>query len=90
MLVVDGTVDGTPLVRFLPADRVLKAAFFGASALALALIGGAMFGPATLRPTLIVFTVLVVLMAVGAKAGSRRIWLLLSVINNLALILFFK
>ena len=74
----------------LPRDTVLRAAFIGSLALAAALIAGALFGPATLRPTLIVFSMLVLLMALGAKAGSRRIWLFISVVNNLALLLFFK
>ena len=34
--------------------------------------------------------VLVLLMALGALCSSRRIWLLISVVNNLALLLFFK
>src|SRR5476649_2518426 len=33
------------------ADPILRAAFLGSAALALVLIGGALFGPATLRPT---------------------------------------
>src|SRR6266487_3382754 len=33
---------------------------------------------------------LVLLMALGALYSSRRIWLLISVVNNLALLLFFK
>src|SRR5439155_1224767 len=34
--------------------------------------------------------VLVLLMALGALLSSRRIWLLISLVNNLALLLFFK
>jgi D-alanyl-lipoteichoic acid acyltransferase DltB (MBOAT superfamily) len=73
-----------------PGDRVLKTAFVAASVLALLLIVGALAGPATLRPTCAVFAVLVLLMAVGARLGSRRIWLFISLVNNLALLLFFK
>lgn len=73
-----------------PIDRVLKVAFAGAALIALGLIGFAIAGPPTLRPTLIAFTVLVSLMAVGAWLSSRRVWLGISIINNLALLLFFK
>jgi len=55
------------------ADPVLRAAFFGSTALALGLIGGAWAGPATLRPTCLVFSALVLLMAAGAWSASRRI-----------------
>jgi D-alanyl-lipoteichoic acid acyltransferase DltB (MBOAT superfamily) len=72
------------------ADPVLRAAFFGSTALTLGLIGGAWAGPATLRPTCLVFSALVLLMAAGAWSASRRIWLLISLVNNLALLLFFK
>lgn len=71
-------------------DRLLKAAFAGAVVAALAIMAGAIFGPPTLRPTLIGAEVLMLLMASGALFGSRRIWLLVSVVNNLALLLFFK
>ena len=73
-----------------PADLVLRSALFISGALTLALIGCAWVGPATLRPTSLAFAVLVLLMALGALFGSRRIWLLISLINNLALLLFFK
>ena len=42
------------------------------------------------RTTLIAFAVLVSLMAVGSLMGSRRLWLLISLFNNLFLLLFFK
>lgn len=73
-----------------PRDPVLKAALLVSTLLALLLTGGAWAGPETLRPTLVVFAILVLLMAVGARLGSRRIWLLISLVNNLALLLFFK
>jgi D-alanyl-lipoteichoic acid acyltransferase DltB (MBOAT superfamily) len=71
-------------------DGVLKTAVAVFSGLFLALVVFAVAGPATLRPTAVVFAALVLLMAVGAFFGSRRIWLLISLINNLALLLFFK
>ena len=43
-----------------------------------------------MRPALIGLSVLVLLMALGALLSSRRIWLIISVFNNLALLLFFK
>jgi D-alanyl-lipoteichoic acid acyltransferase DltB (MBOAT superfamily) len=72
------------------ADPVLRGTFCGSTALALGLIGAAWAGPATLRPTLLALAVLVLLMAVGAWFASRRIWLVISLVNNLALLLFFK
>jgi D-alanyl-lipoteichoic acid acyltransferase DltB (MBOAT superfamily) len=71
-------------------DRVLKSAFIGASLATSACLTMALVGPPTLRPTLAALGVLVFLMALGALFRSRRIWLLISVVNNLALLLFFK
>jgi D-alanyl-lipoteichoic acid acyltransferase DltB (MBOAT superfamily) len=76
--------------RATPRDPVLKAAFLLSSGLALGLAGAAVAGPPTLRPTSLVFAALVLLMAVGAFVGSRRMWLVISIVNNLALLLFFK
>ena len=72
------------------ADPVLKGAFVGASALAVVLLGAAVWGPASLRPTLCGAEGLTLLMALGARVGSREIWLGVSLVNNLALLLFFK
>jgi D-alanyl-lipoteichoic acid acyltransferase DltB (MBOAT superfamily) len=73
-----------------PQDRVLRAAFAVSAVLTLLLVAGAAAGPATLRPTCAVFALLVLLMAIGAGLGNRRIWLIISLVNNLALLLFFK
>ncbi len=73
-----------------PDDRVLKAALYISSGIGLLFIIGAAAGPASLRPTCTVFAALVLLMALGAKLGSRKTWLVISLINNLALLLFFK
>ena len=43
-----------------------------------------------LRPMLLGAEALTLLMALGALFGSRKIWLLVSLVNNLALLLFFK
>ncbi len=71
-------------------DRTLRwsLAAFGSAAAALAV--GAVVGPAALRPTLLAFTTLVGLMALGAALADRRMWLLISLFNNLFLLLFFK
>ena len=71
-------------------DPVLKMAFFLSAGLTAALAGAAVAGPATLRPASLFFAVLVLLVALGALLGNRRIWLLISIVNNLALLLFFK
>lgn len=76
--------------RALPGDKVLKAALYISMVLSLFLILGAVLGSLSLRPTCAVFAILVMLMAVGAKLGSRRTWLIISLVNNLALLLFFK
>jgi alginate O-acetyltransferase complex protein AlgI len=76
--------------RSLPRDRVLRAAFVVSSLLTLALGAAALAGPASLRPAFVTFAALVFLMAAGAWLGSRRVWLLISLVNNLALLLFFK
>ncbi len=73
-----------------PRDPVLKLAFIASSCLALALGAGAVFGPPSLHATCAAFTFLVALMALGAWLSSRRLWLFISIFNNLALLLFFK
>ena len=71
-------------------DKLLKTAFLCAVVNAAAILAGVLWGPATLRPTLLGAEVLLLLMALGALLGSRKIWLLVSLVNNLALLLFFK
>jgi alginate O-acetyltransferase complex protein AlgI len=78
------------LTRFQFGDRVLQIAFVIAAMLTLGSIITALAGPPTLRPTMELFGVLAFLMALGALLSSRKIWLLISLINNLALLLFFK
>src|SRR5262249_20581815 len=78
------------LTRLHFEDRVLKFAFIGAASLTTCSLGMALVGPKTLRPTMVALSVLVFLMALGALLSSRRIWLLISLVNNLALLLFFK
>ncbi|MCP5518478.1 MAG: MBOAT family protein [Verrucomicrobiales bacterium] len=71
-------------------DPVLKRAFVIAGLAAVGAGGGAMAGPATLRPTLIACAVILALVAVGAFSGHRRTWLVVSLANNLAILAFFK
>jgi alginate O-acetyltransferase complex protein AlgI len=78
------------LARFQFGDWVLKTAFLGASALTLLAFALCIWGPPTLRPTMALLGSICLLMALGALLSSRKIWLLISLINNLALLLFFK
>ncbi len=78
------------LLRLEFGDRVLKFAFLGAVIGALGILILAGVGPRTLRPAMAGLSVLVLLVGLGALYSSRRIWLLISVVNNLALLLFFK
>lgn len=78
------------LLRLDFGDRLLKLAFLGAVLAAVGLLGLAWLGPASLRPALGLLGVMVMLMALGALLSSRRTWLLISLVNNLALLLFFK
>ena len=78
------------LTRLQFEDRVLKFAFLGAVLATLGIVSMALVGPKTLRPTMAGFGVLVLLMGLGALYSSRRIWLLISLVNNLALLVFFK
>jgi alginate O-acetyltransferase complex protein AlgI len=71
-------------------DRVLQRAYLVSLGAALGIVAGALGGPATLRPSLAALSGLVLLMGLGALLSNRRIWLFISVINNLALLLFFK
>src|SRR5579883_1404953 len=76
------------LTRWRFDDRVLKFAFLLALAAAVGILALALFGPRTLRPAMTLFGALVLLMAAGALYSSRKIWLLISLVNNLALCCF--
>ena len=78
------------LTRLRFDDRVLKVAFLGSVLAALGILVLALVGPHTLRPTMAGLGMLVLLMGLGALYSSRKIWLLISLVNNLALLLFFK
>ncbi|MEI7728094.1 MAG: MBOAT family O-acyltransferase [Verrucomicrobiota bacterium] len=78
------------LTRLRFDDPVLKWAFIGSVVAAVGILGVAAVGPGTLRPTLGLLGVIVLLMALGSLFSSRRTWLVISLVNNLALLLFFK
>ena len=78
------------LTRLQFDEPVLKAAFLGTGAATLGSLALALAGPRTLRPTMAGLSVLLLLMALGALYRSRKIWLFISLVNNLALLLFFK
>jgi len=78
------------LLRLQFNDTVLKAAFLGCATATIGIVLLAVFGPKTLRPTMGLLGLIVLLMGLGALYSSRRIWLVISLVNNLALLLFFK
>ncbi len=78
------------LLRLRFEDRVLKGALVVSATATLGSLAMAIAGPRTLRPTMFVLGFILLLMALGALYSSRKIWLLISLVNNLALLLFFK
>ncbi len=78
------------LTRLRFQDRFLLVGFVTSSLAALGLLAVALAGPLTLRPAMLGFDLIMLLMALGALFSSRRIWLIISLVNNLALLLFFK
>jgi alginate O-acetyltransferase complex protein AlgI len=78
------------LTRLDFGDQLLRIAFLFAAVLTLSALVLVMVGPLTLRPTMALLGLICLLMALGALLSSRKIWLLISLVNNLALLLFFK
>jgi D-alanyl-lipoteichoic acid acyltransferase DltB (MBOAT superfamily) len=78
------------LTRLRFDDWVLKTAFIVSSAATLGLGAMALAGPSSLRPTMALLSLILLLMALGSLFSSRKIWLVISLFNNLALLLFFK
>lgn len=72
------------------SDPALKLAFQFSMAGFLASGGAAIAGPRTLWPMMAGLAVIFGLMALGSWQANRRIWLMISLINNLALLVFFK
>ena len=71
-------------------DPVMKVAFVITTAGTLLSLGMAQAGPGTLRPTMAMAALILLLMAVGAFFCSRRTWLVVSIVNNFAILVFFK
>jgi D-alanyl-lipoteichoic acid acyltransferase DltB (MBOAT superfamily) len=71
-------------------DPVMKLAFLVTAGGTLASLGMALAGPNTLRPTMAMASLILLLMAVGAFFCSRRTWLVVSIANNFAILVFFK
>jgi D-alanyl-lipoteichoic acid acyltransferase DltB (MBOAT superfamily) len=71
-------------------DPVMKAAFLVTAAGTVASLGLTLAGPGTLRPTMAVASLIFLLMTVGAFFCSRRTWLVVSIVNNFAILAFFK
>src|SRR5580704_6763982 len=86
-------VDGPPpanLAERRAPDPVLRMAQVVSGLLTATLVAAAFLAPIHWRPACTAFAVLVSLMAIGSFVGDRRIWLFISIFNNLALLLFFK
>jgi alginate O-acetyltransferase complex protein AlgI len=78
------------LTRLRFDDGLLQTAFVVSTLAVLTTLGTALAGPKTLGPAMVVLALIFLLMALGALLSSRRIWLVISLVNNLALLLFFK
>ncbi|MHC1766478.1 MAG: MBOAT family protein [Verrucomicrobiia bacterium] len=78
------------LTRLRFDDWVLRSAFLVSAVATLILATAAVAGPVTLRPTMALLSLIFLLMALGALLSSRKTWLVISLFNNLALLLFFK
>jgi D-alanyl-lipoteichoic acid acyltransferase DltB (MBOAT superfamily) len=78
------------LTRLRFDDLVMKLAFVITSVGTAISLAMALAGPSTLRPTMAMATLIMFLMAVGAFFCSRRTWLVVSIVNNFAILAFFK
>ncbi len=72
-----------------PTDPWLRCSAVVALGLALSFAGFS-FVAGSWRAAVLLLAALVFLMALGAWLASRRIWLIISLVNNLTLLLFFK
>ena len=87
----NGTLRATrPTSPFRFGDRILLSAFLVSTVLTVLCVILAFFGPGTLRPTMTLFILICFMMALGAFPKSRKTWLIVSIVNNLALLIFFK
>jgi D-alanyl-lipoteichoic acid acyltransferase DltB (MBOAT superfamily) len=71
-------------------DGVMRIAFIVTALGTVLSISMALTGPHTLRPTMAMASLILLLMAVGAFWCSRRTWLVVSIVNNFAILVFFK
>lgn len=71
-------------------DRVMKVAFLTTGMSTLVSLAMMLAGPRTLRPTLAMAALILSFMAAGAFFCSRRTWLVISIVNNFAILAFFK
>ena len=71
-------------------DAVMKARLRHHSRRHACVPGNGPGGTHTLRPTMAMAALILLLMAVGAFFCSRRTWLVVSIVNNLAILAFFK
>jgi D-alanyl-lipoteichoic acid acyltransferase DltB (MBOAT superfamily) len=78
------------LTRLRFEDTAMRAAFLITATGTVATLGLAAAGPATLRPTMAMASLILCLMTVGAFFCSRRTWLVVSIVNNFAILAFFK
>src|SRR5204863_1844543 len=70
------------LTRMQFDDGVMRTAFFVTAAGTVLSITLALAGPQTLRPTMAMASLILLLMAIGAFRCSRRTWLVVSIVNN--------
>jgi alginate O-acetyltransferase complex protein AlgI len=78
------------LTRLHFEDPVMKLAFVITVVGTMVSLGMALAGPHTLCATMAMASLILLLMAVGAFSGSRRTWLVVSIVNNFAILAFFK
>jgi len=71
-------------------SKRLQLLYFLFVAGAFSAIGVAIWGVGNLRPMMLWLTMILSLMAMGTAFSSRKIWLIVSLINNLSLLAFFK
>jgi alginate O-acetyltransferase complex protein AlgI len=78
------------LTRLQFDDTVMQLAFIITAIGTLVSLGMVVGGPPTLRPAMAMAALILSLMALGAFFCSRRTWLVVSIVNNFAILAFFK
>lgn len=78
------------LARLRFDDSVMKIAFVVTTAGTVGALTMVLVGPYTLRATMAMSALILSLMALGAFFCSRRTWLVVSIVNNFAILAFFK